>query len=544
MIANTAAGHDAIQWGEQAEDYIRRRLDEAGITFGMNDAEIQRRLALKGPLPRHLCDFPAEFWGYVHPGGKLLSRLKVAHDSPVCTVNALLKLNKQHVELFESWLEDIVTPERYSETTQEWISGATKQVSPGVLMVEKVTEFAADGGAKLLKRCRPETYTGPVAWDFGAPLADEFEPNYWRGLIPKEFRYRFAMSAGMGDSSNLEALCLSLRKTASELLRSCLASIQSAGWAYSRAIAHVAETWWETKTADTYARSVMPMIWKRVRQRANEIWEQRRSENNANEKLIPAGDKYDQMFWIDTTREKVELIAGELEHPLRVLRVFDCHLEALHEAPAVMAREQPPDRLEAVLWAFQAEARRRLRNDAADNSLFCASAARRQEELEALAGTCATEIMNAMQSVQAMIPQTPPAQELPSGPSPSPDATAARTYHAITGRRFTSWAQIKIKFVNGDTVRIELQPNDWRDFQFTQMGMVDGRNGRAAQAWIDLRDCADKLGQLKVDRQRRRSLAKALKAFFEIEENPFVVDQRGGCRPRFDVKPEESGPGE
>jgi hypothetical protein len=108
-----------------------------------------------------------------------------------------------------------------------------------------------------------------------------------------------------------------------------------------------------------------------------------------------------------------------------------------------------------------------------------------------------------------------------------PADQVCRTYFATpTGCR---WADLSVRFVDGETVAVNVGGLAGT-FNFTQMGMVDGRSGRPTKQWELLRTFARERGRLtwrssgadRKNQKRREMLAKDLKAFFRLPGEPIM----------------------
>ena len=110
----------------------------------------------------------------------------------------------------------------------------------------------------------------------------------------------------------------------------------------------------------------------------------------------------------------------------------------------------------------------------------------------------------------------------------------------------TLWGNVTIQFVDGHTVSIRCQ-SEPRTFNYTQMGMVDRRNGNPDVQWQFLRDLADGRGSMSSisglsDRKnvkRKQTLNERLGAFFGIEGEAVTWDADASeYRCRFQLIPD------
>jgi hypothetical protein len=114
-----------------------------------------------------------------------------------------------------------------------------------------------------------------------------------------------------------------------------------------------------------------------------------------------------------------------------------------------------------------------------------------------------------------------------------------------------TWESVRIRFRDGHTISVRV--GDVRGvFNYTQMGMADGKTGRPTKQWDLLRAFADRHGRLdwssrgadRRNQKRKETLVANLRAFFRIDGDPFEVTTsvRGegkGWRSRFGLDPDE-----
>jgi hypothetical protein len=97
-----------------------------------------------------------------------------------------------------------------------------------------------------------------------------------------------------------------------------------------------------------------------------------------------------------------------------------------------------------------------------------------------------------------------------------------------------TWSDLRLRFVDGETLRIEVC-GVVQTVHYVEMGMVDRRNRKPTKQWELLRSFASGHGVLIVDnktaklftQKRRENLAKDLKAFFRIHDEPIVPIKKG-----------------
>lgn len=108
------------------------------------------------------------------------------------------------------------------------------------------------------------------------------------------------------------------------------------------------------------------------------------------------------------------------------------------------------------------------------------------------------------------------------------------------------WADVRVRFVDGDTVAVAVGAVA-RTLTYSQLGMADGRSGRATVQWALLRAFAAGRGVLtwaspgadRRNQKRRETLARNLAAFFRLAGDPITLtpDQKG-WRTVFQVEPD------
>ena len=109
---------------------------------------------------------------------------------------------------------------------------------------------------------------------------------------------------------------------------------------------------------------------------------------------------------------------------------------------------------------------------------------------------------------------------------PSPKDTAPMVFFPTPPD--ATWGDVCIKFKDGHTVSVKVKEAEGV-FNYTQMGMVNRKNGNPTVQWELLRAFADKHGTLdwsspsadRKNQKRREILAENLRNFFRIEGDPF-----------------------
>lgn len=126
---------------------------------------------------------------------------------------------------------------------------------------------------------------------------------------------------------------------------------------------------------------------------------------------------------------------------------------------------------------------------------------------------------------------------------PEPDSGGMVHFDTPTG---ISWSGITIKFIDGHTVSIRTTKSHGQ-YNYTQMGMANTRNGNPTIPWELLRAFAESHGQIdwqsqhasfKVKDQKPR-LSKKLREFFRLTDDPIEYLKEERCyRCLFTIKPE------
>jgi hypothetical protein len=108
------------------------------------------------------------------------------------------------------------------------------------------------------------------------------------------------------------------------------------------------------------------------------------------------------------------------------------------------------------------------------------------------------------------------------------------------------WGDVAIQFVDGHTVSIRCK-SETGTFNYTQMGMVDRRNGNPDVQWKFLGDLAEGYGRMTWDasaarrenKKRKQTLNRRLTVFFGIDGEAITWDKEAGnYRCRFEVTPD------
>lgn len=118
------------------------------------------------------------------------------------------------------------------------------------------------------------------------------------------------------------------------------------------------------------------------------------------------------------------------------------------------------------------------------------------------------------------------------------------TLFAMSGQRIADWKKVVMKFVNGETVSLQMPAGGLRDVTFEMMGALDGRNMGPNTAWKDLIKLADQNQEILLSRERKRALQEMLQSFFEIDGDALSAEGKEAgetvYKARFLVLPEEN----
>ena len=110
----------------------------------------------------------------------------------------------------------------------------------------------------------------------------------------------------------------------------------------------------------------------------------------------------------------------------------------------------------------------------------------------------------------------------------------------------TTWENVLIRFITGHQINVRAAGQSGV-FEYTQLGMVNEKDGQPTLQWALLSEVADGRGEYRwpslQDRgklkKRRERLGDHLQAFFGIEDDPFVNLPHGaGFKARFTISPE------
>ena len=126
---------------------------------------------------------------------------------------------------------------------------------------------------------------------------------------------------------------------------------------------------------------------------------------------------------------------------------------------------------------------------------------------------------------------------------PEPDSGGMVHFDTPAG---INWSGITIKFIDGHTVSIRTTKSHGQ-YNYTQMGMANTRNGNPTIPWELFRAFAESRGEIdwqsqhasfKVKDQKPR-LSKKLREFFRLTDDPIEYLKEEGCyRCLFTIKPE------
>lgn len=125
-----------------------------------------------------------------------------------------------------------------------------------------------------------------------------------------------------------------------------------------------------------------------------------------------------------------------------------------------------------------------------------------------------------------------------------PAKTVAGRFPTPTGSR---WGDLEIRFCNSEKISVRI--GDQRQvLTFSQLGLVDSRNGKPSKQWELLLKFARGHGMMtwlspdacRKNRKQRELLNKSLQTFFDIDGEPIeLTDDRKGWRCVFKLQPED-----
>lgn len=108
------------------------------------------------------------------------------------------------------------------------------------------------------------------------------------------------------------------------------------------------------------------------------------------------------------------------------------------------------------------------------------------------------------------------------------------------------WGDVEIRFVNSEKISVSI--GDQRQtLTYSQLGLIDSRNGNPSKQWELLRKFASEHGIMtwlspqacRQNRKQRELLNKSLQKFFDIDGEPIeLTDDRKGWRCVFKLQPE------
>lgn len=136
---------------------------------------------------------------------------------------------------------------------------------------------------------------------------------------------------------------------------------------------------------------------------------------------------------------------------------------------------------------------------------------------------------------------SPPAAKPQETDNPAkPGADSAIRFPTPDG---ASWSDVTIRFIDGETVSIKVCGQTGR-FVYPEMGMANSSSKKCTVQWELLRTFAANSGILtwgkpganRKNQKRKETLAKNLKAFFQLEGEPIVLtDDKKGWRTVFSI---------
>ena len=124
-----------------------------------------------------------------------------------------------------------------------------------------------------------------------------------------------------------------------------------------------------------------------------------------------------------------------------------------------------------------------------------------------------------------------------------PAKTVSGRFPTPSGSR---WSDVEMRF--SDTEKISVTIRDQRQvLTYSQLGLVDSRNGKPSKQWELLQSFARVHGMMtwlspdacRKNRKRRELLNKSLQAYFDIDGEPIeMTDDKKGWRCVFKLQPE------
>lgn len=124
-----------------------------------------------------------------------------------------------------------------------------------------------------------------------------------------------------------------------------------------------------------------------------------------------------------------------------------------------------------------------------------------------------------------------------------PAKTVAGRFPTPSGSR---WSDVEMRF--SDTEKISVTIRDQRQvLTYSQLGLVDSRNGKPSKQWELLFQFAREHGSLtwlspsacRKNRKRRELLNRSLQQFFDIDGEPIeLTDDNKGWQCQFKIQPQ------
>lgn len=107
----------------------------------------------------------------------------------------------------------------------------------------------------------------------------------------------------------------------------------------------------------------------------------------------------------------------------------------------------------------------------------------------------------------------------------------------------TAWEQVSIRVLDGESITIKVNGIS-EVHTFHGMGMINSKNGRPDKQWQLLINFGNAHGHLtwhspdanRKNQKRKELLSKRLREFFDINDEPFVLEG-GGWKTRFQITP-------
>lgn len=422
----------------KAEVFIRLNLDAMRIAFGLGDApRIFGRLGIEAFASPPPC--LSEIFNHIngldptpsHDGESFLTRAHFARDSWLFTEGANYKVFLKRNPDFERCLE-----RGYADFCWRLEERYPKPLLSEIAYAHVSGEPPPDDGIR--KYLGDEDGHVPCLL-FGTDLG--FSGRDWNAehrtlvflleslktavIVPAYLEFREQAA-----SWKKEAIWRAMEQMRKE---DSVGTVLQCNIQYTMAVISLLVYWWRTEGAElagvrtempaavaeleAFAQQVTPEETRRIRARGNDIYLERIRANHANPQLkFSSRDEHyaGVMHWLDLSRPTEQSPLGECFHAVK-LDPFDCHWDAVMEAPDGIKNRYSGERLRVVLQELCAWARRALESPDPE-PLACPGWQGRESRLGDLAARC--------NQVWAMAGLATSHQDQPSPPDlPNPAAS-------------------------------------------------------------------------------------------------------------------------